>query len=119
MPRREFHGPRGELPPGIQRGLLPYWHGGRGRLRYRCFWSIGSGLPSSPEALVAESTCAPVIRIVWAPDAAAAGASESGPIESVSLVSWGLGALDKNAASWLGLLGTIVGDFHNFDKFVK
>jgi hypothetical protein len=119
MPRREFHGPRGELPPGIQRRLLQYCRGEHGRLWYRCYWSIGSDLLSAPEAPVAESAGALVLCVVSTFDAAAAGASEKGPIESVALLSRGLGALDENAAPWPGLLGTIVVDFHHLNVFVK
>ena len=71
----EFHGPGGKLPPGIVGGLLPYWRKDYGRLRYRCYWSIGSCLLSAAETFVAESTGAPVIQFVSALDAAAVCAS--------------------------------------------
>ena len=42
-----------------------------------------------------------------------------GPIESVSLISRGLGALDENAASWAELLGTVVINFLHFKVFLN
>ena len=91
MPRREFHGPRGELLPGPLWGLLPYWREGlliywreeqliywreeRWRLQYLCYWRIGSCLLSAAKAPVAESTGAPVIQFVSALGAATAVAS--------------------------------------------
>ena len=115
----EFHCPGGELPQGIVGGLLPYWRGDQGHLRSRCYWSIGPGL--LPEAPVAESTGAPVIRIVSALDAAAVCASELCSIESVSRLSrsWSLGSLDEDAVSWPGPLGTVVGDVLHFNVLVK
>ena len=72
-----------------------------------------------PDASVAESDGASVSRFVSALDAAAARASELCPIESVSLLSRGLGALDEDAISCPSLLGTVISDFHNFNVFVK
>ena len=73
------------------------------------------------EASVAEFTGAPVIRIVLALGAAAVCASELCSTESVLHLSRSrsLGALDEDAVSWPGLLGTVVGDFLHYDVFVK
>ena len=79
----ELNGTGGELSPGIVGGLLHYWREDKGRLWYRCYWSIGSGLFS--EASVAEATGASIIRIVLALGAAAVCASELSATESVSL----------------------------------